>query len=443
MRARARSLSASDCRPAPPHAAPQDARDASQRAVDILKKVTGVSPLGKRMAAIIRDTLLAYITADDGDAVEHAIFYFIAALCVCRTVTPSAKNSPLWKVEQRFINDIIMPLHPVHPGALRCAMHHLTRMGFFYGLHVDGQCLAYHFKRVSVAMHYELGKAISMLTQPPAVPLVKPASSLRARAPTATLLCVPHHLESEPESTSTTPTISTCASPLTTSATTSRESSLLSAVPLDTAEVPHETHPPSPLPEFALPVLTDISTSPRARLTSCKAAHAKQKKQAGAGWPRHYSTKVATSDSSVSNYILDTDLILLSDPLRSRLIGVTASWCKDAAAAFGSQQSWQPEAVVRNALGAHDAECIQGQLHRKLAKTATAKYDVISTHLKKNKHVMWYRLDLSKHVRACILINFRARIIVVHAIFISGHSNREDEYIPDFTLVEKTCKRER
>jgi hypothetical protein len=115
-------------------------------------------------------------------------------------------------------------------------------------------------------------------------------------------------------------------------------------------------------------------------------------------------------------------------------------WPESASAAFASKSSWQPDEAVRLALAVKEAENVKAQLKRDLSSSAKAAFTNICKILKKNKHVMWYRLNLPVDVRACVIINFRARFIVVHSYFISDHSTNVSEYIPKANLVEEICK---
>ncbi len=126
------------------------------------------------------------------------------------------------------------------------------------------------------------------------------------------------------------------------------------------------------------------------------------------------------------------------------------NWPKFAAAEFASKSTWQPDDIVKRALGVSKAENVMAQPKRKLSSSTTSAFDKVIEILDKNKHVMWYRLNLPTNIRACVIINFRARVIVVHSYFratgSAGHSkNRKktkknkEQYIPDERLVEEIC----
>jgi hypothetical protein len=114
-------------------------------------------------------------------------------------------------------------------------------------------------------------------------------------------------------------------------------------------------------------------------------------------------------------------------------------WPELAAAGFASKSTWQPDEIVKRALGVSEAENVKAQLNRDLPSSTKSDFRNVNKILKKNKHVMWYRLNLPADRRACVIINFRARLIVVHSFFISSHSTTEKEYTPKERLVKEIC----
>lgn len=104
---------------------------------------------------------------------------------------------------------------------------------------------------------------------------------------------------------------------------------------------------------------------------------------------------------------------------------------------FASKSTWQKD--VKRALGVSKAENIKAQPNRDLSPKTISAYKKVSKLLDKNNHVMWYRLDLPADRRACVIINFRARVIVLYSVFDSGHSTNEKEYTPNVRLVEEIC----
>lgn len=445
----------------------------SLHALDILKKVEGVSPNGKLITSRIREAVRAAVANENGAFVQSAIVIF-ASDVIC-SVRPSSE-APLSKIEQRFMKDIFPIPPPCCVGS------------------ISDHSLAYYLKLVSIAIDRALADAILVLITPRT-----PSSSTRSpltRGSTPT----------PPSSTSTTlslsPTQSATPPRACESSTTASSFHAASLPPIGPrAEPPFSTHESSPSPrvEFTAPndVLsepphslrtTSPTTSPNTReasppepptptretllslvpthdtllapspisplpasppsltaATSTTTAPAVKKKRNTvipvAESPR---PSVAVTDSE---YFIDLSLIPLSEPLRSDLIHITSTWSKNAndTAEFGSK-TWLNADIVGSALaGVKRAETIRAQRNRKLADHIKNNYELIQKDLDDNKHTMWYRFDLSHKtgaIRICVVINFRARDIVVLSIF-SGARHKKDnnDYNPIRSVVQEICER--